>query len=472
MSTARQLASIATAEGVERDMAPILDPRDPLPSASVFIEREHMKQGRRTLHHHHGEWFRWNGTAYRSADEAAIRADLYQMLARAVVAKEGNKTEPFRPNRNKVGDVLDALRAAANLPASIVPPAWLDREPAIDAPTSECAVVDNGILHLPTLNIYPPTPEFFTTTALPVAYEPDASEPFAWLDFLASLWPDDGEAIDALQELFGYLLTADTRQQKAFLIVGPKRSGKGTLARVLTAMLGPDNVTAPTLAGLASNFGLAPLIGKQLAIIADARLGGRADQQAIAERLLSISGEDAVTIDRKYLPAWTGRLPTRFLILTNELPRLADASGALASRFIVLTLRNSFYGREDHGLTDRLLGELPAILRWSVEGWHRLRSRGYFRQPESSREAIEELETLGSPITAFISERCAVGPGYEIGTKSLYHAWRTWCEDHGRQPGTEQTFGRDLRAALPGLGTRQPRDESGRVRLYVGIDLQ
>ena len=47
-------------------------------------------------------------------------------------------------------------------------------------------------------------------------------------------------------------------------------------------------------------------------------------------------------------------LRVRFLVISNELPSLADASGALASRFIVLRLINSFYGREDQRLTERL----------------------------------------------------------------------------------------------------------------------
>ena len=98
---------------------------------------------------------------------------------------------------------------------------------------------------------------------------------------------------------------------------------------------------------LANNFGLAPLIDKPLAIISDARLSGRSDQAVIVERLLSISGEDILSVDRKHREPWTGSLPTRFLLLSNELPRLSDASGAMASRFVVLTLRNSFYGRED-----------------------------------------------------------------------------------------------------------------------------
>jgi putative DNA primase/helicase len=87
----------------------------------------------------------------------------------------------------------------------------------------------------------------------------------------------------------------------------PRRSGKGTIARVLTALLGRDSVVSPTLASLQTPFGLAPLIGKPLAIISDARLGSRSDQAAITERLLSISGEDGLTIDRKFMPSWTGR---------------------------------------------------------------------------------------------------------------------------------------------------------------------
>ena len=119
----------------------------------------------------------------------------------------------------------------------------------------------------------------------------------------------------------------------------------------------------PTLATLARPFGLAPLIDKPVAILPDARLSGRPDNAAITECLLSISGEDDQTVDRKHLPAWTGRLPTRFVLISNELPRLRDASGALASRLILLRFTRSFYGREDVGLFDRLSRELPGILR-------------------------------------------------------------------------------------------------------------
>jgi putative DNA primase/helicase len=224
---------------------------------------------------------------------------------------------------------------------------------------------------------------------------------------------------------------------------------------------------------MGTNFGLAPLIDKPLAIIADARLSGRADQQFIAERLLSISGEDCLTIDRKYLPSWTGRLPTRILILTNELPRLTDASGALASRFVTLVMEKSFYGQEDLGLASRLLAELPSILNWTLEGRDRLSRRGFFVQPKSSIEVAQELENLGSPITAFIRDCCEIGEGKTVEIDALFSKWGAWCMKCGRDRyGTVQTFGRDLRAAVPALRVSQPRDGDGRKRCYEGIGLK
>jgi putative DNA primase/helicase len=256
------------------------------------------------------------------------------------------------------------------------------------------------------------------------------------------------------------------------MLVGPKRSGKGTVGRVLTALLGKENVAAPTLASLGQNFGLQPLIDKQAAIISDARLGNRSDQQVTAERLLSISGEDYQNIDRKYREAWFGQLAVRFLILTNELPRIADASGALAGRFIILALTESFFGQEDVGLTNRLLKELPGILNWSLDGLARLNQRGHFLMPQSAQEAVRQLEDLGSPIGAFLREKCVVGTGRRVAVSELFAAWQAWCEGQGGvRAGTKQTFGRDLRAALPAVKIRDGGGKGATRRSYDGICL-
>src|SRR5262249_25859962 len=123
----------------------------------------------------------------------------------------------------------------------------------------------------------------------------------------------------------------------------------------------------PTLASLGTQFGLSPLLGKPLAIVSDARLGGGNVHQVV-ERLLTVSGEDMIDVDRKFRDPWTGKLPTRFMILSNELPRFGDASGAIAARFIVLQQTRSWLGKEDPHLTGALLGELPGILGWALDG--------------------------------------------------------------------------------------------------------
>src|SRR3954462_14919883 len=41
----------------------------------------------------------------------------------------------------------------------------------------------------------------------------------------------------------------------------------------------------------------------------------------------------------------------------------------------------------------------------------RLRESGCFVQPASSRDAIEDLEALASPVMAFVRDRCTLEPG-------------------------------------------------------------
>ena len=455
------------------DQKLILSPAAPLESGREFIRRQHTAHSLRTLHHQNGTFYKWEGSHYREYAGEELQAKLYQFLDTAFLLRD-DKLAPFNPNKARVANVFDAVAAESQIPTNRAGPLWLDSRTAPSP--SEIIACTNGLLHIPTRKMLRHTPALFAMNALPFAYEPQAPAPLNWLHFLNGLWPDDGESIDTLQELFGLALTGETRHQKAFLIVGPKRSGKGTIARVLTALLGQANVCGPTLNSISQNFGLAPLIGKRLAVISDARLSGKADQQTIVERLLAITGEDSLTIDRKFREPWTGRLETRFLILTNEVPRLTDSSGALASRFVTLILRQSFYGQEDHGLTDKLLPELPGILRWAIEGWERLADRKHFIVPKASAAVQQEMEDLGSPIGAFLRQRCVIEPGEWMRCDDLYNAWLDWCRDQRQEHvGTVQMFGRNLRAAVPAIDTTNNRlvpNHPTRERRYNGIRMK
>jgi putative DNA primase/helicase len=462
---------------------------DPHRLARLFMNTrcQHAEEGL-TLRFHREEWHRWEVSAYRSLPEKELRAELttsvkaemnrLNLIAQKLGVEDNGRLPTVRKVTGRlIADVSHALTSLTVLPSRIEAPAWIGgNEPF---PAKEILACQNGLIHLPSLvagkkHSHAPTPRFFSPNSLDFDFKLNAPEPTCWRRFLGELWPDDPQSIGTLQECFGYLLTPDTRLQKIFLLVGPRRSGKGTIGRVLRGLVGAENVACPTLSSLGTNFGLWPLLGKTVAVISDARLSGRTDAAMVVERLLSISGEDAQTVDRKNLPPVTTKLCARFVILTNELPKLKDSSAALPGRMIVMRLTKSWYGEEDSELTDRLLAERPGILLWSIQGWQRLRERGHFIQPDACKEMIGELNDLASPVGEFVRERCRVGPGYQIERSSLFNEWKRWCEDQGRDhPGDSGTFGRDLRAAVPTLGDSQPRTDSGdRVRMYIGICLK
>jgi hypothetical protein len=90
-------------------------------------------------------------------------------------------------------------------------------------------------------------------------------------------------------------------------------------------------------------------------------------------------------------------------IISNELPRFTDASDALASRMLILELERSFFGQEDTNLSETLIGELPGILAWALDGWDRLRLRAHFVQPSASAGLVDDLADLASPVAGWLA---------------------------------------------------------------------
>jgi putative DNA primase/helicase len=453
---------------------------DPDRLARGFLKARHTVPAGLTLRWWRDEWHRWRVGAYRAYPEGELRAEVWEYVRGEfeAIARRPRKGKPGQLRRvkkvtiNLCKNVLAALQGRCLVEGTVEQPAWLGDAPF---PANEVVAAPNGLLHLPALFtgqtvLHPPTPTFFTGVALDYDLDLSAPPPAAWLGFLDQIWPNDPESVQALQEWFGYTLTADTSLQIILFLVGPPRAGKGTIVAVLRRLLGSANVAGPTLSGLQGEFGLQPLLGKSLAVISDARLSGRSDQAVIIERLLSISGEDALTVNRKGLSMVTTQLPARLMIVTNELPSLRDASGAFLQRLRALVLKRTFAGQEDTGLRPRLLRELPGILLWAAEGLRRLRGRGRFVQPASGREALGQLSELASPVSAFVEECCVLDERRQIGKKFLFQEWQGWCEEHGHQPGNDATFGRNLMAAFPQIQSGREGTQR-RAWLYEGIGM-
>ena len=307
----------------------------PMAVARAFVDRGCLTDGLLTLRHWRGGWWLWRTSRWIEAEDRAIRSLLYRFTENAFYIAD-KVMQPWAPSRRKIGDLIEALAAICILPADRDQPSWLD-----DRTTGIIVSLTNGLLDVEKRRLLPHTPQFFNQTSVPFAFELNAPAPARWIQFLDELWPNEPDAPRLLAEWFGYVVSGRLDLQKIFLNVGPTRGGKGVIARILGELVGRQNVAGPTLNSLGGDFGLAPLIGKPLAVISDAGFVGR-DGGTVIERLLSISGEDTLTVNRKYRDQWTGKLPSRLHIISNELPRLGDASTAIVGRILVSIDRLGF----------------------------------------------------------------------------------------------------------------------------------
>jgi putative DNA primase/helicase len=249
-----------------------------------------------TLAHYRGEFYVYDGTAYRLEPEFTSRA-LVKLVKEAVDiqhrnglkasrsrvgvdAQKGASDGRHRPktvpkvSKRLIGDVAQALESMVPIDSYQEAPFWRFPRPGDPDPINLLAA-RNGLVDLSNDRpvLWPHTPRFFSTHVLPFGYDPAARPPETWIRFLNDQWGDDPESIESLHEVMGYLLTPGTRQHKMFLLIGPPRSVRSTMKEIITALIGERNVAPTSAIALAGAFGLEPLLGKTVAVMADARTG-------------------------------------------------------------------------------------------------------------------------------------------------------------------------------------------------------
>ena len=95
----------------------------------------------------------------------------------------------------------------------------------------------NGLVELGSGERMAPTPKLWVHGEVEYDWNPSAPCPH-WLAFLESVFPGDREAQDCVEELTGLSMTEDISFQKGVMLLGPPRSGKGTILGVNEALVG------------------------------------------------------------------------------------------------------------------------------------------------------------------------------------------------------------------------------------------
>lgn len=367
----------------------------------------------------------WNGRSWEYAPDDELRRMIGLALISATV----------KTSSGRIKGTLEVLRDQ------------LPRYGQPDLPNS-FVFFQNGVLDPGATQLLPHGPEYRNTRTLGVSYDPSA-QCNRWLAWLGDIFRTEPERIGLLQEMMGWCLCRDHLGiEKAMIFIGPPRSGKGTILKVLRALLG-GAAGAFALPTLDDGKVLTGLRGQNVSIDSDATGPARTNARQVGALFKSIASNEPVGVRMLYTQApWQGSLNCKLLLAANSIPTLFDDSSAIANRWIPLAFNRSFLDQEQVDLADTLIQELPGIATWAVAGLQRLIRNGKFTLPESSRDELGNMIASGSPMQSYINDRLVVAPGQRVSETDLWDDYCKWYIAEGLEQMKRRDFIRSLADAL------------------------
>jgi hypothetical protein len=156
MDKAERAAADAEDRGHEgRELPP---PNDPMAVARVIAAESFTdSEGDLILRYWRGGWWHWRTTRWTEWELRAVQQAAYEFTEHAIYlekTKQGPVATPWRPNRHRIGDLLEALSAVCLLPESVSQPTWIG-DKVLDGSIVACA---NGLLDVGTRTLYAHTP--------------------------------------------------------------------------------------------------------------------------------------------------------------------------------------------------------------------------------------------------------------------------------------------------------------------------
>jgi P4 family phage/plasmid primase-like protien len=394
-----------------------------------------------------GCWFEWNGTrwqrdgtarAFHYARELSRRlSDGQRSMCKAAVAGGAERFARADPSHATTADQWDKDPMLLGTP-----------EGTVDLRTGELRVA---------------APRDMITKLTGVA--PKAGKPTLWLTFLREALAGDEEAIDFLQQWFGYCLTGDTREHALAFLYGPGGNGKSVCINTLVAILGDYAVTSSMETFTASRFDrhstdLAMLRGARL-VTATETEEGRAWAEA---RIKQLTGGDPITARFMRQDNFTFRPEFKLMIAGNHAPSLRNVDDAMRRRLLIAPFTAKPKSPDPH-LEAKLRAEHDMILHWAIQGCLSWQLVGLLR-PKSITAATDDYFADQDLLAQWLDEWCDRGERRTERPSDLYQSWMRFSRAAGDDPGTLKSFASELqrRGFEPG--------KANGVRVYRGISLR
>lgn len=329
--------------------------------------------------------------------------------------------------------------------------------------------VENGVLDLKTGFLRPHRRRDRLTKCAPVVYDPEATAP-TWAACLEAWTGKDEGLTRYLQTIAGYSATGDVREDCLFVHYGPKgRNGKGVFLGTLSRLLGsyaletsPETFLLRDKPTGGATPELAELQGARLVTASEVEHGQRLSEGLVKR----ITGRDVIRARFLYQRAPVAFFPSfKVHIRSNYRPRVSGTDPAIWSRIRLVPWMQTFRGREDRGLADRLWEERSGILNWVLAGVAAWQLHG-MGSPPAVEEATDQYRQDSDTLGTWIAEECEVGPRYRAPVADLYPHYNRWTEEAGLRSFSRLRFNQDLAER----GFTQKSD--GRMRFWEGLALK
>lgn len=296
----------------------------------------------------------------------------------------------------------------------------------------------NGMYSLDEGILEPHSPDFLSTVQIPIEYDSNAICP-KFIKFINEVSCGDKELVSVHQEMIGYLLSSETKCEKAFYYIGWGANGKSVLTKVISILVGEQNVGSISLSQFSSDFGLEGIIGKKVNIASENEMRGFSLNTEVFKAMVS---GDGMTINIKHRSALTNyKVKCKFLFATNQLPNTEDYTNGYYRRITMLPFKRTFSDKEQNlNLINELLKELPGIYNWAIKGLERLRAQNYiFSQAQVIEEELNHYRISQHPVLSYFESMIELDVNSKVKRADVHEFYKFWCEEQGLSSLTQRT---------------------------------
>lgn len=297
-----------------------------------------------------------------------------------------------------------------------------------------------GVIDLRTGKVRPHDPNDMITKVTLVSPSRDGGKRF--IRFLDEITGKDAELIRFLQVSLGACLSGATESHWMLFWTGGGRNGKNTLGDLVMEIMNDYAIKVPSSSLMAKSHEghpteIAMLKGVRLAASSEINDGDHWHESRINE----LTGDKVLSGRFMRGDFFDFRRTHKHLIYGNHRPQLRSVTDALKARIKIVPFGQSFVGREDPDLPERLLTEAGFVLQWLIDGHKAWLDAGKKLPPCAAVDAeAKDYFASQSTVEMWLSERTRTIRGddraWNICPKSgeLYSDYSDWKKGRNEQP--------------------------------------